>query len=496
MVEGIVPKIYLCGDKEKFFAWIGQRPFDLRGVLKFFGDDLKFKEDGKFLLDDKILERDELKKILADADFIVFWNAMELKILYLVLKKFEIEPIKFITRYSFKHLPTDHFYDLDCEVKFMHFLKVPPIKTLLDADAHFLKSPLMTKLSNTVTEMDCITQEVLPPIKENIYTHVYKDFADCCLKHYDAVLINANTPQNFIADYSKYEKVSDLLITYVRNDSSMNTFINNNKRFFEKINILKNTFGSWFFCYRHPTKKDIGMYAVTHKKLQTEHVEKLPEGYKIIHAGRAIAADLGYLGDNTGDNISNMNGYINELTAFYWLWRNTNHTIVGTAHYRRFLTTSNDDEHFSYDKILTLEQVEDLLSRYDVLASMFYGVLTEFEEISLDFGENVALVGMSIIEKHMAENQPDYVDAFKYVMNSTNFYRYNIIVTRKQIFDAYYTWLFSFFLKATNEISKSVDFGGKSTRLAGFFGERMLTVWLIKNHLRVKDLGVMKVPDM
>ena len=496
MNEGFVPKIYLCGDKETFFAWMGKRPFNLRGVLKFFNDGLKFNEDGKFELDGKIFERDELKNVLADTDFIVFWDALELKVVYTFLQKFEIDPQKLITRNRFKNLATDNFYDIECELKFMQFMKIPPIKTLLDVDAHFLKSFMLTKSNNDVTEIDCITQENFLPIKENIYTHVYKNFGECCLRHYDAILIHVTTPQKFIADYSRYEKISNLIITYVRNDSEMYNFIHENLPFFEKVNLLQNPIGTWLFCYRHPPEKDFAMYVVTHKKLPSEHVEKLPDGYKIIHAGKSLSDDLGYLGDDTGENISNFNAYINELTAFYWVWKNTNHTIVGTSHYRRFLTAAEDSEDFSYEKILTQEQAENLLSRYDVLASMFYGILTEFEEISIEYNEDAANLAMVIIEKYMAEVQPDYVETFKFVMNSSNFYRYNIIVTRKYIFDAYFTWLFSFFLKAVDEINQRIDFGETSTRLAGYFGERMLTVWLMKNHLRVKDLVVMQVPDL
>lgn len=497
MNEGFVPKIYLCGDKEEFFAWIGQRPFNLRGVLKFFNDDdLKFDKDGKFSLDDKIFERDEIKNILAEADFIVFWDALELKVVYKLLEKFEIAPLKLITRNRFKHLATDNFYDMENELKIMQFMKFPPIKTLLDVDAHFVKSPLLTKSLNDVTEIDCITQEELPPILENIYNHVYKNFGECCLKHYDAVLVNAITPQKFIADYTKLEKVSEILLTYVRKDSEMYNFLHDNMKFFEKINLLQNPIGSWLFCYRHPPKKDFAIYVVTHKKMPEELVNNLPTGYKIIHAGKAISDDLGYMGDDTGEHVSHLNEYINELTAFYWAWHNTNHTIIGMAHYRRYLTAAEDSENFAYEKILTQEQAENLLSRYDVLAAMFYGVLTEFEEISLDYNEDVAALGMSIIEKHMAEVQPDYVDTFKFVMNSSNFYRYTIIVTRKHVFDAYNSWLFSFLLKAVDEINQRIDFGNKTKRLASFLGERMFTVWMIKNRLRVRDLVVMQVPDL
>ena len=197
MIEGIVPKIYICDNKEEFLAWIGNRPFELLGVVKFFGEGLNFKEDGKFELDGKIVEVDELKKILPKTDYIIFRNGMELRVMHTCLKDFEIDPLKFITRNYFKHMATDNFYDMDSDVKFMQFMQIPPIRTLLDADAHFLKSPLLTKINNEVTEIDCITQEILPPIMENIYSHVYKSFSECCLKHYDAVLFNATSKKKF-----------------------------------------------------------------------------------------------------------------------------------------------------------------------------------------------------------------------------------------------------------------------------------------------------------
>ena len=496
MIEGIVPKIYVCDNKEEFLAWIGKRPFELLGVVKFFGEGLNFKEDGKFELDGKIVEVDELKKILPKTDYIIFRNGMELRVMHTCLKDFEIDPLKFITRNYFKHMATDNFYDMDSDVKFMQFMQIPPIRTLLDADAHFLKSPLLTKINNEVTEIDCITQEILPPIMENIYSHVYKSFSECCLKHYDAVLFNATSKKSFVSDFAKYENISDIIIMYVRNDSEMHKYIQSNVKFFQKIHILKNAIGSWLFCYRHPPKKDFAIYTVTHKKMPEYLANNLPEGYKIIHAGRAIAEDLGYLGDDTGDNVSKLNAYINELTAFYWVWKNTNHTIIGFSHYRRYMTVS-DDKEFSAEKILTQEQAEKLLSRYDVLANMFYGVLTQTEEIAAGYyPEDVMTLAVSIIEKYMAEVQPDYVDAFHAVMNSSNFYRYTIIITRKHVFDAFCSWLFSFLLKSVDEINKRIDYADKSVRLASFLGERMFTVWVIKNRLRIREMNVMQVPDL
>ena len=46
--------------------------------------------------------------------------------------------------------------------------------------------------------------------------------------------------------------------------------------------------------------------------------------YFHIHVGREGKADLGYIGDNTGDNISAKNANYCELTGLYWEWKNLN----------------------------------------------------------------------------------------------------------------------------------------------------------------------------
>lgn len=44
----------------------------------------------------------------------------------------------------------------------------------------------------------------------------------------------------------------------------------------------------------------------------------------------------GYYLDDTGDNISNLNQWLGDLTGLYWMWKNTNDEIIGTNQYRRY----------------------------------------------------------------------------------------------------------------------------------------------------------------
>jgi len=78
----------------------------------------------------------------------------------------------------------------------------------------------------------------------------------------------------------------------------------------------------------------VKIFTMTHKKFDAPN-DKM---YVPLHVGRAMSEDLGYLGDNTGENISDMNCYYSELTGVYWIWKNYHESdYVGVCHYRRYL---------------------------------------------------------------------------------------------------------------------------------------------------------------
>ena len=235
-------------------------------------------------------------------------------------------------------------------------------------------------------------------------------------------------------------------------------------------------------------------------------VENLPADYKIIHAGKSLSENLGYYGDDTGDNISRLNPYINELTALYWMWKNTSESIIGLSHYRRFFTSSNDeknfmsyaDRNFEYEKILTKEQAVNILRDFDIITTKPAHRHTIWYE---DLNDDLELTdfALSTVRKHLMRVHPEYVDAFDYLVKTSYFYCKNMFVTRRYIFNAYCEWFFSFYLDATREVlnsdvyKKSAD---KPERLMGWLAERIQTVWLMKNHLRIKELFIIEKFDI
>ena len=79
---------------------------------------------------------------------------------------------------------------------------------------------------------------------------------------------------------------------------------------------------------------DIKVLVATHKKYW------MPQDrvYMPIQLGKDIHEDLGFLGDNTGDNISKKQPYYSELTAIYWAWKNLKADYIGINHYRRYFS--------------------------------------------------------------------------------------------------------------------------------------------------------------
>lgn len=58
-----------------------------------------------------------------------------------------------------------------------------------------------------------------------------------------------------------------------------------------------------------------------------------------IHVGKIKSnIDLGFIGDDSGDNISAKNNIYCEMTAVYWAWKNLDADYIGLCHYRRLFT--------------------------------------------------------------------------------------------------------------------------------------------------------------
>ena len=79
------------------------------------------------------------------------------------------------------------------------------------------------------------------------------------------------------------------------------------------------------------------IYIAAHKKFNVPQLDN----YAVLQVGAQGKENLGYLQDNTGDNISYKNPNFCELTGLYWIWKNCDDEYKGLVHYRRYFGKSN-----------------------------------------------------------------------------------------------------------------------------------------------------------
>ena len=223
---------------------------------------------------------------------------------------------------------------------------------------------------------------------------------------------------------------------------------------------------------------DCTNYVITHKPYPVDQDDL----YRELCVGSYV--DPGALTERVGENISEYNDRLNELTGLYWIWKNTKDEYVGLSHYRRYFMKDG--------KRLDRETVEKILvsDGYDLIIHPLLDLRWRVvHNISLIVGDELTIRTYDLIEQALKEKHPDYRDAFEDVMRGSKFYPKNMFVCRREVMDRFCEWLFSFIIDVTDK----VDVTGRSEyekRVCGYFGETMWTVWLRKQNLKIYEMPI------
>ena len=231
-------------------------------------------------------------------------------------------------------------------------------------------------------------------------------------------------------------------------------------------------------------KKDVKIYQVTHKKFNP--VNGNP--YEPIHAGRQGKADLGYLGDAVGDNISVLNDKINECTALYWIWKNDKTEYVGLNHYRRLFRSAVNREWMLQDF-----EVQVLLEQYDIIVAEAYdtGRLSVLESMRYQVCAEALDSTYNVLQDIFQKRKKEDCRAFQYVMNGYMLYPCNMFITSRKIMEEYCEWLFPILLEMVEKVEIKEKWDDYSKRILGFFAERLLTVWIVQHDYKIKELPIL-----
>lgn len=222
--------------------------------------------------------------------------------------------------------------------------------------------------------------------------------------------------------------------------------------------------------------------------------------YLSIHVGKALHEDLdlGIIGDNTGDNISFKNQSYCELTGLYWAWKNLKDVdVIGICHYRRYFdlsSTKNDNKEpmFSVSDVPPAEPgiIMKILNKYNIILpgdSYLCDSLWDAYAIAHSRAD------MYEIEKAIIKLYPEYIESFNTVMHMNNKYSCcNMMICKKEMFDAYCEWLFKILEEAELHIDIS-NYDSYQARIYGFISERLLNVYVHYNNLSVCHRPIMSL---
>ena len=194
---------------------------------------------------------------------------------------------------------------------------------------------------------------------------------------------------------------------------------------------------------------------------------------KVDEKGRAL--DLGWVKDNTGDNISRLNPGYCELTGLYWGWKNLKADYIGLVHYRRHFCIRKRSRD-PFDNVLTGDQLRPLLKKYWVFVpkKRRYFIETLYSHYAHTHYAEHLDTARAVIE----EQCPEYLSSFDRIMKQRHGYMFNMMIMRRDLADSYCSWLFRILFALSEKMGDDSQLSFYQGRYFGRVSEIILNVWL------------------
>ena len=263
----------------------------------------------------------------------------------------------------------------------------------------------------------------------------------------------------------------------------------------------------------HPKKNDsVEIYVVYHKPAPLVKNEVLIP----IRAGKSLKTEEGeeitdeMIGDDTGFHISDKNDRYSELTALYWIWKNSKADIVGLMHYRRFLELSPSGV-FSIDNDNSMENFHGL-QRQNILRYMQKYDIIVPEKWEQDVGRNIYeqyklqnyIEDLYVVTLYIKHKYPEMGKAFEKFLKQKWWSGSNIFIAKKEVIDQYCAWLFDILFNVDKDLDidhSKFDHDERhhptnyayQRRAPGFIAERLFSFWLDYNKDKYKIKRVPRV---
>lgn len=228
----------------------------------------------------------------------------------------------------------------------------------------------------------------------------------------------------------------------------------------------------------------MAIYVVTHKSYEFP----TDEVYKPIVVGKALNnvvldESLKPIYDDRDDNISYLNREFCELTALYWLWKNSDDEIIGISHYRRYFKSKIESGGFKGLSIYNQSDLNCANMDLDVIIPKKI-TLGKFSVIQQYFRSHY-IKDIVLVRDCINKLFPDYIVSFDKVMKQTTLHPYNMMIAKKEIYNEYCEWLFTILFEY-KDICDHSNYNLYQKRIFGFLAERLFTVWVFHNMKKFK----------
>lgn len=231
------------------------------------------------------------------------------------------------------------------------------------------------------------------------------------------------------------------------------------------------------------------VFVVSHKPYEFPAAQE----YLPLKVGKSVDnISSCYEQDCTGENISHLNSSFCELTAAYWIWKNSHEDIVGLAHYRRYFASSTSDITVKGKRIASPEEMATMLNTADILVAKPRNYF--ITSIKSHYIHAHHESDYTILRDEIALQHPQYLDDFDRIMGGTKISLYNMFVCKKTLIDEYFSWLFPVLFALEQKIDYQ-NYDAYQKRVFGFMAERLFNVWLQhhRGRLTIKYMPVVNI---
>jgi len=156
------------------------------------------------------------------------------------------------------------------------------------------------------------------------------------------------------------------------------------------------------------------------------------------------------------------------------------------VHYRRFFSFNKKK---NLDTILTESQIHQLLTKADVIVPKKRRYWIESSQSHYRHAHHGK--SLDVLREVIATRQPAYLEIYDQNMARTWAHMFNMFIMKRAEYDAYIDWLFDILFAVEKQLQNEVEHWDiYEKRVYGFLSERLLDVWLEKNHVKYTEVPI------